>query len=105
MKKIKVLIKQPQEPAGHIIRIDNTLKALQRIVGGYIETVTITDGVVLICNEEGKIRDLPVNCTVAGIPDRLYGTVIIAGTEGDEFTDIPDFITLDFWKRYMMEAC
>ena len=32
------IIKQPDEPAKRI-EIDNTLEALQRAVGGYIETV------------------------------------------------------------------
>lgn len=41
--------------------IDNTLEALQEFVGGYIETVTITEKLVLICNEEGKIKNLPKN--------------------------------------------
>ena len=34
------IIKQPGEPAKRI-EIDNTLEALQRAVGGYIETVSI----------------------------------------------------------------
>lgn len=35
-----------------IIEVDNTLAALQQEVGGYIETVSIADDVVIICNEE-----------------------------------------------------
>lgn len=35
--------------------IDNTLKAMQKFVGGRIEKVSFTDEIDLICNEEGKI--------------------------------------------------
>ena len=44
-----------------IIEVENTLKALQREVSGYIETVTISSDAVIICNEEGRILGLPDN--------------------------------------------
>ncbi len=42
--------------------IDNTLAAMQAYVGGYIETVTCDNGMVVIVNEEGQWLDLPENC-------------------------------------------
>ncbi|MZT26608.1 DUF3846 domain-containing protein [Butyricicoccus sp. BIOML-A1] len=42
--------------APELIDIDNTLKALQAEVDGYIETVTIASDAVVICNEEGVLR-------------------------------------------------
>ena len=36
------------------VAVKNELKALQEAVGGYIETLTLAEGVVLICNKEGK---------------------------------------------------
>lgn len=36
---------------------DGCLAALQKIVGGYIETVPFED-VLLICNEEGKLQGI-----------------------------------------------
>lgn len=42
--------------APELVEVDNTLKALQTEVGGYIETVSIAD-VVIICNEEGRRYD------------------------------------------------
>lgn len=47
--------------APEIIEVENTLKALQREVSGYIETVTIASDAVIICNEEGRILGLPDN--------------------------------------------
>jgi len=53
--------------APEIIKVENTLKALQREVSGYIETVTIASDAVIICNEEGRILGLPDNCRVCGV--------------------------------------
>ena len=83
--KILVAVKRPNETA-FLTRIDNTLEELQRIVGGYIETTTFGD-VVVICNEEGLIYGLPYNCDFCGID--FCGTIIFCGEDEDEFTDLP----------------
>ena len=49
-----------------------SLKEQQKIVGGYIEVVTQGEHYV-ICNEDGKLQDLPIN---KFFPD-FRGTVII----------------------------
>ncbi len=83
---IKVLAKHPGHPA-HFVHIPNTLEAMQSLVGGYIETVTLATDLVLICNEEGFLRGLPDNCRLCGM--RLVGSILLAGIDGDEFADIP----------------
>lgn len=55
-KKIKVIVKDPEKPA-RVVWISNTLENLQKTVGGYIETVTISTDAVIICNEEGNLLD------------------------------------------------
>ena len=96
--KIKVIIKRPDEPIGHVATINNTLERFQMTVKGYIEAVPLSRNSVIICNENGKINWLDKNFKF-GIPpfnDIIYGTVIICGTEGEDFTDVPiDFKT---WK-------
>ena len=72
-----------------IIEVENMLKALQAEVGGYIEAVTIASNAVIICNEEGRILGLPDNGRVCSVD--FVGTVLIVGTEGDEFCDVPAF--------------
>ena len=63
---MKAIRKKPGcEP--EIIEVENTLKALQTEVGGYIETVTIASDVVVICNEEGVPCGLPYNCRFVGV--------------------------------------
>ena len=37
------------------------LKAAQKFVGGYVEGITFPNGDYLIINEEGKLKNLPVN--------------------------------------------
>lgn len=83
---IRILIKRPGEPAS-FIEPANDLKALQHLVGGYIETVTIADRVVVICNEEGRLLGLPHNVTIWDYD--FAGTILIAGVKGDEFADLP----------------
>ena len=38
-----------------------TLVAAQEFVGGYVEGITFPNGDYLIVNEEGKLRNLPLN--------------------------------------------
>ena len=105
---MKVIIKRPCDQFGEEATIPNTLKALQEAVGGYIETVTLDNGVVLICNEEGKLRDMPYNFTVRRmvhtflpVSNPIFGTVIACGADGDEFADIP--IGFNEWKALLCE--
>lgn len=94
MAKIKVIIKRPDEQYGHVTHISARLENLQNTVGGYIETVPVIKGVILICNEEGKILNLPFNMRLYG--DAIHGTIIICGVDGEDFADVP--ISLSIWK-------
>ena len=84
---ITVLRKAPGEP-WEVDTVVNELHALQKAVGGYIEVVTLVPGVVVICDEEGRLYDRPFNCEIAGIG--FVGTILIAGVDGEEFCDVPD---------------
>lgn len=99
-KKLKAIIKRPDEPYGHMTSISATLENLQKTVGGYIETVGLTKSDVIIVNEEGKLLGLEKNLRMYGdtaYSDTLVGTIIVLGTNGDEFADVKmDFRT---WKK------
>ena len=99
MGKIKVIVKRPDEKYGHVTNISATLANLQKTVDGYIETLTLPR-YTLIVNEEGIINDLPFNCRVAGF--MLFGTVIVADTQGDEFADVG--ISFEEWKAIIDES-
>lgn len=83
---MKAILKQPgQRPA--VVEMENTLTALQKSVGGYIETVRITSDACLICNEEGLLIGLEPN-PVMGIS--LVGPVLCVGVNEDEFCSLTD---------------
>lgn len=98
MGKIKCIAKRPGQPP-YVANISNRLENLQHYVGGYIETVTIASDMVIICNEEGLLRDLEYNCEVCGID--LYGDILFCGVDGDEFADVP--VSLDEFKTAFPE--
>lgn len=84
MRKIRVLIKRPGGMP-YTAWMSDTLENFQRTVGGYIETVTLGHGLVVICDEEGRMKGYPYNCTIDGI--EFVGVIIIAGVWGDEIGD------------------
>ena len=83
--------------APEIIEVENTLEALQQEVGGYIETLSIAD-VVIICNEEGRLCGLPYNCRFVGVD--FVGTILVVGRNKDEFCDVPE---ADFLMCHLRE--
>lgn len=88
-RQIMVVIKEPGKPARVDPLFDNTLGSFQSAVGGYIECVHLAPDVVLICNEEGKLRMLPINVQIGS--DFLVGTIVVCGVSGDEFASLKSF--------------
>lgn len=87
--------------APEICEIDNTLEALQAEVGGYIEHVQLAPGVGLLCNEEGKLLDLPFNLILRNEP--FAGTILILGTKGEEFCDL-SLAQCSRWKGEILQG-
>lgn len=85
-EKIRVLTKRPGQPP-RSVWMANSLENFQTAVGGYIETVTLAEDLVIICNEEGRLMGLPYNCDICGVS--FVGDIIFAGLNGDEFADLP----------------
>ena len=83
---MQVARKRPGE-RWELVEIDNTLEALQKEVGGYIEVVNVTTDAALVLNEEGFIRCLPFNINFGGL--RTFGTILLVGVRGEAFTDTP----------------
>lgn len=86
MADINVIVKEPGKAPARLT-VANDLKVLQDLVGGYIEVVTLCTDLVVICNEEGLLLDLPYNTTVCGMD--FFGTILFAGIHGDDFADCP----------------
>lgn len=54
------------------------LETLQGAVGGYIERVGITTGMVMYVNEEGLLQGLPLNVMATGMAGRhIVGNVVV----------------------------
>ena len=85
-KKIGVLIKEPGKKPRHV-NISCTLDNLQKTVGGYIETVSLETDLVVICDEEGRLKGKTHCCKVSGVD--FGGTIIMCGKKDDEFDDLP----------------
>ena len=73
-------------------RIDNELKELQNLVGGYIEVLPLKDNLVMIIDEEGKIKNRQYNELATTIlqhyvktQDFIVGHAILCCTNGEEF--------------------
>lgn len=78
MKKISVLLVEPGK-CPKVIEIEDTLEAMQNIVGGDIEVYEpFDDEIAIVCNEEGKVKGLPLNRAIYS--DRGELVDIIAGT-------------------------
>ena len=89
---MRILIKNPSDEGFHQIVVPNDLHVLQQLVDGYIETGTFASDAGVICNEEGRLKDLEHNCKYCGVD--FVGTILIVGIDGDEFTDCPMSVTM-----------
>ena len=102
-EKISVLLIQPEKKP-RVVEIPNTLEAMQKLVGGYIEEyMPFDDEVAIICNEEGKMNGLPLNRAICAdgskeILDIIAGDFFIAyaPVESENFKSLPK----DLEKKY-----
>ena len=92
-KTVDVVLVKPGE-APQVVTVKDELKAYQELVGGNIEIVRATDwgdNAVLVCNEEGRILELPINYMVAlgnGLFTNIRGSFFIVGVEGERFVSL-----------------
>lgn len=97
-------VKQPV-----VKEIGNTLKDMQRMVGGYIQAFyPWMDEVAIICNDEGKIMGLPLNRSIFGehgeLVDIIAGTFFICGAPMDsgKFTDLPEDLIEHYTRMFQL---
>lgn len=98
--KISVLLVEPGKYP-QMIEIDNSLEAMQELVGGYIEVIMPYESqVALVCNEEGRLTNLPLNRALylglgegrnREVSDIIHGSFFIcyASDESGEFLSLP----------------
>ena len=91
---MRVLVVEP-ERRPEVQEIDDSLKEMQGIVGGYIQSIyPFEEPVALVCNDEGKLMDLPANRGLRDengqIYDIVFGTFFLCGApaDSDHFTSL-----------------
>lgn len=73
---IRVVIVPPDSDA-YVQEIENELQVMQDVVGGYIEMTRLTQGINIVCNEDGVAQQLPRNRHLPW----LVGTVFLISSE------------------------
>lgn len=81
--RMRVLVFRPEEPPV-VQEVDNTLESMQKLVGGYIDLLTVDNdrfgGIDLCVNDEGRVANLPYCITVKtanGNTHRIFGTAFL----------------------------
>ena len=102
-----VVVEPKKKPV--VQNIDPGLESMQKIVGGPIEAVyPFDEPVVLICNEEGKLLNLPLNRALRDDEGTVYD--IISGTfflcaappDSDRFAGLTDQQIKTYMERFDM---
>lgn len=93
-ERLRVCYKRPGEAAA-VREINNSIDALQGLVGGFIELAkVVSEGVGILCNEEGLMFNLPVN--IYG----LVGPLVWIGLSEDDFRSLTDEEVEEIMQRW-----
>ena len=84
---MRILVVEP-ERRPEVKEIDGSLKSMQDIVGGWIQALfPFDEPLALICNDEGKLLNLPANRGLRDKNGQLYdivvGTFFLCGAPAD----------------------
>lgn len=103
---MRVLVVEP-EHRPEVREINDSLKEMQGIVGGYIQSIyPFEEPVALVCNDEGKLMDLPANRGLRNkdgqIYDIVFGTFFLCGApaDSDHFTSLTTEQIERYQKRF-----
>ena len=103
-KTIKVLKVAPKMPP-EIVTLDNNLRALQEAVSveasfvGLIEILNLDSRACILCNEEGKLLQLPPNRRFYS--DVICGTFYVTGqSKNGELTSLPENLIKHYTEVY-----
>lgn len=88
---MKVLLVEPNTQAVEY-EIENDLKAMQILIGGYVEVVYLEPKVVLVCDEEGKLKGKLPNRRLNN-RDVIVGTFFVCGEKINK-SQIANFVSL-----------
>ena len=91
---IRVVLLEPMKEA-RVVEINNSLQSMQSMVGGLIEAIyPFEEQVCIVCNEEGKLRGLPLNRALRDADGHIYdiiaGTAFLCDCSGEDFGSLTD---------------
>lgn len=105
---MNILLIEPGKPP-RPTEIPQTLSAMQHLVGGYIQVLyPFDDPVALVCNEEGKLKGLPLNRALrdeAGtIYDIISGPFFLCGAplDSEDFADLTDEQLKRYYEQFRL---
>lgn len=93
---MRIVVKKVGEDFGEIREIENEIEPLQEIVGGWVQTVSMGHDILLCLNDEGKLKNLPINFFLGF--DFIVGDVAFVGVDRDEMVSLSDK-QLDFLRK------
>lgn len=103
---MQVVIVEPEKKP-RVQSIEDSLASMQEIVGGTIQAVyPFDEPVALICNDEGKLLNLPLNRALRDSDGRVYdivaGTFFLCGAtaSSDRFDSLTEEQVQHFLKRF-----
>ena len=105
---MRVVVVEPKKKP-MVQDIGSDLESMQKIVGGLIEAIyPFEEPVALICNDEGKLLNLPLNRELRDSDGNIYG--IISGTfflcaappDSERFVGLTDQQAKTYMERFAM---
>ena len=110
---LKVILCKPGETA-EVVEIEDELESMQDLVGGliepydpfYSETDPRYENVILVCNEEGKLMQLPLNRAIVDEDGRVMDVIrgpfflCYAPVESERFLSIPPDLEEEFLRKF-----
>lgn len=112
-ERLRVILCKPGETA-EVVEIEDELESMQDLVGGliepydpfYSETDPRYENVILVCNEEGKLMQLPLNRAIVDEDGRVMDVIrgpfflCYAPVESERFLSIPPDLEEEFLRKY-----
>lgn len=73
-------------------RVPTAIEDVQELVGGYVQMVQLATDFAVLCNENGKLEDMPFCCEICG--HAFVGTILLCGLSptkdgGHEIVGLP----------------
>lgn len=96
---MKVIRKHPDQMP-EVIDIENDVDAICTELDGHMEAFTIAKDLVILCDEEGRLKGKAPNIALKSLGVDFCDTILIVGVNGEEFCDVPklDWILWNFFR-------